>query len=578
MDDLLQRLNRDDPTALAELGHALLPFVQAAVLARQLKPLDANGVLTAFRAAVAALAPTAHTLTFHTAVVERIRESLGTFLEASPDPGQADAVAALDKIRSLTPRDREMVIGRFVERLPASLLARHFRAEPEAVAAVLAQGALLLGGPAPAGTDWSTEPSLLEPDAAPISTLVELENLLTTLAIDVTALETEASMPRSTAVPVVRQGFSSQPPAEHYPSQVQTQNAVDLPGSVEHFVIAPKEPEKTHVSPAPPPDITPQLPQTARIRGPIVDDERTTPMGRPVPAPLPQPSSDPERTELRSKPLPAPSPATDSTFVNQTAVVRRGAYPAWWWSSAGLCAVLGVGLYWGLIARTNAQTRDAWPLIPVLVAKEDLAEGEKITFEMLATRSVPEVLVTPSVLRPESLEKAVGQKLTVPLQAGDHLLWDHFESARLTQRFSKRIQSKHRAYSIPISQLRSVGGWVGPTDNVDLLMTLSNTRTEYQTATILQDIEVLAVGKTHNEIIGRLHLQYTDVSVLLTPEQVEALGLAVLTGELTASLRTAGDHLEIQRGTTVIGTLLNDTRRIDDLGRRRKEALDAKRK
>ena len=49
--------------------------------------------------------------------------------------------------------------------------------------------------------------------------------------------------------------------------------------------------------------------------------------------------------------------------------------------------------------------------------------GTVVTFDMISQRSVPEQFVTSSVVKPDSASYIVNQKVLVPLQAGDLLLW-----------------------------------------------------------------------------------------------------------------------------------------------------------
>jgi Flp pilus assembly protein CpaB len=64
-----------------------------------------------------------------------------------------------------------------------------------------------------------------------------------------------------------------------------------------------------------------------------------------------------------------------------------------------------------------------WKLVPVAVAARDLAEGTVLTAETLAQRSVPEFLFTSSVVKPDATTYVIGQRILIPLQAGDMLTW-----------------------------------------------------------------------------------------------------------------------------------------------------------
>src|SRR5213593_1708574 len=89
-----------------------------------------------------------------------------------------------------------------------------------------------------------------------------------------------------------------------------------------------------------------------------------------------------------------------------------------------------------------------WNLVPVVVAAVDIAEGTVVTFDMISQRSVPEQFVTSSVVKPDSASYVVNQKVLVPVQAGDPLLWSQFETTKAAERLSTKVQKKARAITI----------------------------------------------------------------------------------------------------------------------------------
>ncbi|MBI5543382.1 MAG: hypothetical protein HY901_05805 [Deltaproteobacteria bacterium] len=84
------------------------------------------------------------------------------------------------------------------------------------------------------------------------------------------------------------------------------------------------------------------------------------------------------------------------------------------------------------VERTKKQARAGWNLVPVIVANQDIAEDTVLSFDMLSQRPIPEQFVTSSVIKPDSANYIIGQKITVPVQAGDPLLWSQFETSKAT--------------------------------------------------------------------------------------------------------------------------------------------------
>lgn len=72
-----------------------------------------------------------------------------------------------------------------------------------------------------------------------------------------------------------------------------------------------------------------------------------------------------------------------------------------------------------------------WQLVQVMVAKVDLAEGSTPTAEQLEARGIPAFLHTSSAVRADSVSYVLGQRVLVPVQAGDVLQWSQFESPKV---------------------------------------------------------------------------------------------------------------------------------------------------
>lgn len=91
--------------------------------------------------------------------------------------------------------------------------------------------------------------------------------------------------------------------------------------------------------------------------------------------------------------------------------------------------VVGVGGY-AWVRTKEKDVRRGWNLVPVVVAAQDIPEDTVISFEAISQRSVPEQFVTSSVVRPDSASYIVNQRILVPVQAGDMMLWSQFETKK----------------------------------------------------------------------------------------------------------------------------------------------------
>jgi pilus assembly protein CpaB len=216
-----------------------------------------------------------------------------------------------------------------------------------------------------------------------------------------------------------------------------------------------------------------------------------------------------------------------------------------------LLVAIVLGLLAGIIAysaikRREAEVTKGYNLVTVIVAAVDMSEGSVATFDMISQRAVPEKFVTSSVVRPDSASYIVNQKVLVPIQAGDPLLWSQFETTKAAERLSTKVLKKTRAITIEAGKVTAVGGWVRPNDHVDIIGTFKDPQTNETVATtLMQNVIVLATGKitgTSNvNLIPEGQREYTNVSLMVLPEEAEILTLASEMGQLSMSLRNEED-------------------------------------
>ena len=233
---------------------------------------------------------------------------------------------------------------------------------------------------------------------------------------------------------------------------------------------------------------------------------------------------------------------------------------------AGVLGLVAGIVAFSAIKKREVDVRRGWNLVPVVVAAVDISEGTVVTFDMISQRSVPEQFVTSSVVKPDSASYVVNQKVLVAVQAGDPMLWSQFETTKAAERLSTKVQKKARALTIEAAKTTAVGGWVRPNDHVDLIGTFKDPQTNESVAvTLLQNVIVLATGKitgtTNVNLIPEAQREYSNVSLLVIPEEAEILVLATELGGLTMSLRNEDDvDLLEERGRATINTLLSGER------------------
>ena len=232
-----------------------------------------------------------------------------------------------------------------------------------------------------------------------------------------------------------------------------------------------------------------------------------------------------------------------------------------------ILGVLAGAFAFTAIKRKEKEVKAGWNLVPVIVANQDVGEGTVITYEMVSQRPIPEQFVTSSVVKPDSASYIVGQKVLVPLQTGDALLWSQFETSKAAEKLSTIVQKKGRALTLDVkSSKMSVGGWVRPNDHIDIIGSFRDpTSGENLAVTLMQNVLVLATGKitgtTNINLIPEGDREYQTVSLLVLPEEAEILSLADDLGNLTFTLRNPEDiDVQEERGRATIQTLLTGER------------------
>ena len=240
-----------------------------------------------------------------------------------------------------------------------------------------------------------------------------------------------------------------------------------------------------------------------------------------------------------------------------------------------LFIALGLGLLAGVIAYSAIKAREAavrkgWETKQILCAKADIVEGTELEEDAVGVCEIPEKFVTESfIVIPEgedaSTQMPYGQKVLVPLKAGDPILYSHFESQRVFT-LSESVPARARAISIEVAEKASVNQWIRPNDHVDVIATFRDPNTrELVAVTLLQNIIVLATGHFSGMSVLQTDedKRYQQVVLLTLPEESEILALATETGALTLTLRNPKDlesDMGGQRVKTDTNTLLSGER------------------
>lgn len=245
------------------------------------------------------------------------------------------------------------------------------------------------------------------------------------------------------------------------------------------------------------------------------------------------------------------------------------------------CGVLAALLGWLYLKAKESQYRAAYQpasqvKVSVIVPKTDIAKAQPLTPENVAVMDVPsDYLPSNAVLSSDWAQ--LENRLTIrDLQKGRPLSWDSVEQDGVS-RFSENVALGKRVKTVKVSKINSFDGMLRPGDRIDLLGTFSATDIGLQEQTnysdevvinVLQDVEVLAAGR--EDAKGRKYENYHDrstpdgfnmnfstLSLMLTPAQVARVELAEKAGELVAVLRHPKDSSSAELGQVTVSSLLD---------------------
>jgi len=220
--------------------------------------------------------------------------------------------------------------------------------------------------------------------------------------------------------------------------------------------------------------------------------------------------------------------------------------------AAGIIAVLLVNHY---ISKQESALFKGMELVPVIVVSKDLPAGAKLEGGVLSKRQMPQKYVHGNAVDPKDANLVIGQILNFPLKRGDPVLWTDLkeERGRLALGLAGTVTKGERALTIAVDKTSGVAGLLKPSDHIDVLCTVRNQETgEEATITLLQNLSILATGKSlAGDRFGRTK-GYGSITLLVTLEEAELLVFAQTKGKVVALLRNPEDietHKDIPKVT-----------------------------
>jgi pilus assembly protein CpaB len=207
-------------------------------------------------------------------------------------------------------------------------------------------------------------------------------------------------------------------------------------------------------------------------------------------------------------------------------------------------------LTWFLYATTKAP--HAEKMVAIAAAARDMPAGTRLQKTDLKSIRVPEKDVPKSAILDQRV--LIDRPLLFPVGANEAISSSKVASAAGAEGLPALIEVGKRAVSVPITDASGVAGMIQPRAHVDVLFTRPGSMSEAVTTTILEDVIVLAMGRTTEvansasaAAISAAPRPTTQAATLLvTPVQARTLELAKNEGKISLALRNPLDHLSVK--------------------------------
>jgi len=223
---------------------------------------------------------------------------------------------------------------------------------------------------------------------------------------------------------------------------------------------------------------------------------------------------------------------------------------------AGFAAVLAAMVVYSALKRKEAEVEQAKvKTVEVAVASRDLVLGTKIDPGAVRMVRWPrDAIPAGASTDPRAF---MGDIVKVAFVENEPLVASKlFVGEKTSGVLPLLIPPGMRAMSVPVDEVGDISGFVLPHSRVDILVAFAAAGSEGNRAKIvLEDVEVLAVAQTIEQKQDEPRVVRV-VTLVVTPEQAEALTLASHAGVLRLAMRNYGDNkIVLTPGVDVPGIL-----------------------
>src|SRR5262245_58711068 len=211
-----------------------------------------------------------------------------------------------------------------------------------------------------------------------------------------------------------------------------------------------------------------------------------------------------------------------------------------------LVFVLAGAVIFGLIAAVSVSrflSGNTSGLSRIVVAKLEIPLGEKITIDHLTSVQLPADAIPEGSFA--SPDQVIGRVTSTRVAAREPLTVSRLAPEGAMAGLSGLIPPGYRAVTVKVDDEAGIAGFLYPGTIVDVLAVINSEVANNQPVSkiVLQNIKVLASGSELDQRKnGREPENFKTVTLLVTPEQAEALTLSSTEGRLRLALRSTTDQ------------------------------------
>jgi pilus assembly protein CpaB len=203
--------------------------------------------------------------------------------------------------------------------------------------------------------------------------------------------------------------------------------------------------------------------------------------------------------------------------------------------------------------------------VDVLVAKSDIGLGQSVTAEDLQWQTWPAATASNNFIkrgeRPDATTQIAGSIARAPFIAGEPIREPKLIKANGSGFMAAILPTGMRAVSTEISAETGAGGFILPNDRVDVILSKREKQQNpdapatdiVSSQVVVTNVRVLAIDQAPKEKEGQNAVLGKTATLELTPDDVEILARARLSGTLSLALRSIADG----KTTTVAASVDN---------------------